>query len=253
MNGEMSQACRIVIAARKAMKDKKQIVFEPLIYEMNIMFEFLPRKTLFFSKSSKANCVMDWFDQCLSLGIEDIKFLTPISAKDRGLLGFSNTTPSSLLCFYKNRVVTYFSVNWSFDNVLKGWNITYTEHSWDNAPKEKPKFENNTEEFVSVLNDIEELARSIDCDDFADIFHIAGSILKGKTDEDSDFTNLLPPGNTHLFAAASKADVFGAMGSWNDSPPYMAKEKGLDKQYQELSDNLLRQLRLAVLYAVNEW
>jgi len=117
MNGEMSQACRIVIAARKAMKDKKQIVFEPLKYEMNIMFEFLPRKTLFFSKSSKANCVMDWYDQCLSLGIEDIKFLTPISAKDRGLLGFSNTTPSSLLCFYKNRVVTYFTFNWSFDNL----------------------------------------------------------------------------------------------------------------------------------------
>lgn len=41
MNGEMFQACRIVIAAKKAIKDKKQIVFEPLKYEMNIMFEFL--------------------------------------------------------------------------------------------------------------------------------------------------------------------------------------------------------------------
>lgn len=48
------------------------------------------------------------------------------------------------------------------------------------------------------------------------------------------------------------ADVFGAMGSWNDGPPYCAHLKGLDNEYEGLSNELLRQSRLAVLYAVNE-
>ena len=56
-----------------------------------------------------------------------------------------------------------------------------------------------------------------------------------------------------LFFAADTADVFGAMGSWNDSPPYMAHEKGLEEEYRELSARLLKNIRLAVFYAINEW
>jgi len=34
--------------------------------------------------------------------------------------------------------------------------------------------------------------------------------------------------NLHFSEAASTADVLGVMGSWNDSPAYMAHEKGMD-------------------------
>lgn len=59
----------------------------------------------------------------------------------------------------------------------------------------------------------------------------------------SDFTDTtylmslpeIPEENLHLFEAASTADVFGAIGSWNDSAPYMAHEKGMDKEYECLS------------------
>lgn len=63
----------------------------------------------------------------------------------------------------------------------------------------------------------------------------------------------LPEKNKALFAAASRAWVFGGMGSWNDSPPYLAHEQGLDGDYERLSAALHRQIMLAVLYAVNEW
>ncbi|RRD38069.1 hypothetical protein EII28_02735 [Fusobacterium nucleatum] len=43
------------------------------------------------------------------------------------------------------------------------------------------------------------------------------------------------------------------MGSWNDSPPYYACEKGLENNYKNLSNELLTQIRLALLYSVNEW
>ncbi len=35
--------------------------------------------------------------------------------------------------------------------------------------------------------------------------------------------------------------------------PIAVKEKGLDKEYETLSNELLRNIRLAILYAVNEW
>lgn len=43
------------------------------------------------------------------------------------------------------------------------------------------------------------------------------------------------------------------MGSWNDSPPYYAHEKGLENEYDSFSEELLTQIRLALLYSVNEW
>ncbi len=42
------------------------------------------------------------------------------------------------------------------------------------------------------------------------------------------------------------------MGFWNDGPPYSAHEKGLDDAYDNLSNELLKQIRLAALYAINE-
>ena len=49
------------------------------------------------------------------------------------------------------------------------------------------------------------------------------------------------------------ADVFGGMVPWNDDPGGMAFDQGMSADYEALSDELLRQFRLAVRYAVNEW
>ena len=48
-------------------------------------------------------------------------------------------------------------------------------------------------------------------------------------------------------------DVFGGMGSWNDEPGWLAQDKGLGQVYDELSDQLLRNIRSAILFAINEW
>jgi hypothetical protein len=177
----------------------------------------------------------------------------PISVEDRGLLGFSNTTQNLLVCFYRNGKVTYFTAHWEFENTLNNWNITYTEHSWDNSPQGKPEFEDNTEKFVEILSEIEIFAREIECIGFADIFHNAKVILIDGTKNSTESGISLPFRNYNLFMAASLADVLGAMGSWNDSPSYKAHEKGIDSKYNELSTELLKQLRLAVLYAINQW
>ncbi len=253
----MYQICCITAAAKKALKEKSALTYTPLKYEKKIEFQFLPEKKLFSTKKYKAENVPAWYDYCLKKRIQDIKFLAPAAVKDRNILGFSSTRQSSVVCFYKGGEVAYFSAQWEFDSAQKMWDILYTEQEWKDAPSVKPQFKNNTESFKSVLSEIKELARKIDCNNFAMVFQKALDILLGS----SDYTDTayyiprpeIPEENLHLFEAASTADVFGAMGSWNDSPPYMAHEKGMDKEYEFLSSELLKQVRLATLYAINEW
>lgn len=252
MNGQMYQICCIAAAAKRALKDSAAPTYTPLKYENKIEFQFLPERKLFAAKNYTADSVAAWCEYCLKKGVQDIKLLVPVNVEDRAILGFSNTTQSCLVCFYQNEV-TYFTAQWDFNSEHEVWNILYTEHDWKNAPAGKPHFDNNIESFKTVLIEIKELAHKIDCNSFAETFQKALDTLLGFTDYIDMPLPEIPKENLCLFEAASIADVFGAMGSWNDSPPYMAHEKGLDKEYDTLSNELLKQIRLALLYSINEW
>ena len=254
MNGELSQICHIVISARKATKNNAELVFEDEKYINSLKFYFLPRKRIFFLKKDVAYSVPEWFEICRRNGITDIKCLMPTKVKDRAILGFANTNRSSIVCFNKNGQVTYFAANWEFNREKEGWDVVYQEYEWKNPPAGKPEFQDNTEEFKKVLGEIENLAYSIGADGFAKLFHKAFAALEGNAEYDLRAkVPDIPKPYQNLYMAVMYADVYGAMGSWNDSPPYMAHEKGLDAEYDRLSDELLTQIRLATLYAVNEF
>lgn len=257
MNGQMFQIASIVAASKKAMQSNESIKYLSEKYENSIKFEFLPEMSFLRMKKYTAPNVSAWFEQIKKNHVIDVKLLCPYSVKDRNLLGFSNTTESSILCFHKDGKVTYFVADWQFNSVQKNWDILYSEHEWPDPPSQKPQFENNTDSFRKVLLSIRELAIKIECDNFAHIFSSAVNILDGSGEYPDKKYGLelpqIPQKNLQMFEAASIADVFGAMGSWNDSPPYMAHEKGLDKEYETLSAELLKNIRLAILYAINEW
>lgn len=257
MNGEMYQICSIVAASKKAIQSGDMIQYMPTNYVNTIRFSFLPEKKLFGTKEYTAPNVQAWYMHMKEGGLQDVKFLCPFSVKDRALLGFSNTTASSILCFLKSGEISYFVANWQFDSEKKQWNILYSEHEWVDPASEKPRFENNTDAFRQVLSEIESFADQIGCKDFAHIFSSAKNLLDGANEYPDEKYGLalpqLPQDKLQIFEAASRADVFGGMGSWNDSPPYTAHEKGLDKEYERLSNELLKNIRLALLYAINEW
>jgi len=254
MNGEIYQICKIVSSVKMALQNSSTLSYVPLQYEGKLEFSFLPSKGLFRKKEYKAKDIHDWYHHCKELGLINIKCLVPLSVNKRSLLGFSNTTQSCIVCFYDNRT-TYFTARWDFDAAKSMWHILYTEHEWATAPVSPLHFENTTESFKKILLQIRTFADEIGFESFANIFQNAHNILSGTADYtygDIPFPEM-PEANLRLFKAASTADVFGAMGSWNDSPPYAAHEKGLDTEYESLSDELLMQVRLAILYAVNEW
>ena len=245
MNGEVAQICDITIAAKSALKAKNKINYIPSKYENKI--EFL------FTENFKAKDVNEWYEHCIEKGLEDIKLSMPIAVKEPSLLAFSNTSQAGLVCYFKDNVVTYFIPKWeSGDN---GWNVIYREYKWDNPPKEKVQFEDNTEDFKNTLSKIATLADKIDFQNFTNIFTKAFDILDRREIEDNyykKYFSILPERNARLFYSAGISDVFGGMGSWNDSPSWYAYEKGLESEYRNLSSELLTQIRLALLYSVNE-
>ena len=246
MNGEVAQICDIAIYARYALKTKNKISYKPGKYENKI--EFL------FTENFKAKDVNEWYEHCIEKGLEDIKLSMPIAVKDPSLLAFSNASQAGLICYFKDNLVTYFIPKWEHKD--NGWNTIYREYKWENPPKEKLKFEDNTEDFKNTLSRITTLADKIDFQNFANIFTKAYDMLDGKEIENyfyKKYFSLMTEKNVRLFGSAGISDVFGGMGSWNDSPSWYAYEKGLENDYKNLSSKLLTQIRLALLYSVNEW
>lgn len=249
MNGQMYQIACIVAAARKALKSGKEICYKPEKYTNKLSFQILPSEKGEVIELS----VSDWLENLKEKGLKDLQLFCPISVEDRGILGFSNTTQSSILCFYEDGKASYFLPNWKSASAGRGWDVTYTEYEWERPFQDLPHYENNIEAFKGILARIEDLAIKIECENFAKVFHSARNDLldldAAKVLEDPQ----IPPQHLSIFRAASSADVFGGMGSWNDEPGWLAQDKGLGQVYDELSDQLLRNIRLAILFAINEW
>ena len=124
MNGQMFQIAGLVAAAKSALQSNNQIKYNPEKYVNSISFKFLILGTEYYIAYNSS----EWFEKLKEFGLVDIKLLCPISVKDRSILGFSNTTQSSILCFFENGKVTYFIPNWEFDNKHQQWNIMYKEY-----------------------------------------------------------------------------------------------------------------------------
>ncbi len=248
MNGETAELCALTANAKYALKHGCKLNCTTEKYVNSEIFRFLlrcPGNKEILEKSPQS-----WFERLLSLELTDIFMLLPGNADNRMHHGFVNTQGGCILCLFKSGLVTFFTSKWSFDKELRMWNIEFTEREWENPPSGAPRFSDNTDEFAKALTDIAELAVRIEESFWADIFRKAKDILDGNSEYDK---MRLPERNLRLYSAAAKADVFGAIGSWNDSPPYSAHEKGLSDDYKRLSDELFIQIQRALLYAVNEF
>lgn len=252
MNGELAQLSALVMSARKARQSGEDIHLNQDPYVISIKFKFAPRGRL-IKRQDNADSISAWYQLCQKNRLEEIQLITPSEVKDRHLLGFANVGRGAIVCHWQDGMVTYFIGRWEFDNVQKGWNVVYEEWVWEDAPRKIPVVKDETEAFKQVLLDIEKFARDIGFENFANIFHRAYEALNGNfTTNGKDLPDYIPVEFRGIYYAVVEADVFGAMGSWNDSPPYYAHEKGLEKEYDALSDALLKQLRKNLMFITNE-
>lgn len=147
----MHQICCIVAAGKRALQYGEPIQYTPAQYENAITFSCLPGKLFSETKRCIAPRIETWFEFLQSKGLQDIALACPTDVTDKTILGFSNTTESSVLCFYQSGETSYFAPNWQFDPEKRLWNTEYSEYRCPDSPSEKPRFENNTDSFRQAL------------------------------------------------------------------------------------------------------
>ena len=196
-----------------------------------------------------------WIEQCLKLDLKDAGLSIPTFVKDRALLGFSGMNVNGIVCRFED-FDGIFTPDWKYDRDKKAWRVKYVERLWRGMLQDALNARDNSAEFGNVLVQIRDFASKIGCENFAQTFDNALKILRGEVPVGEYYAvsfAALPQPSLRAFAAAGIADVFGAMGSWNDEPPSMAQEMGLGGEYDRLSDELLAQKNLAILFAINGW
>ena len=196
-----------------------------------------------------------WIEQCLKLGLKDAGLSIPTFVKDRALLGFSGMNVNGIVCCFED-FDGIFVPQWKYDSDKNGWRVKYVERLWHGMPRDALNARDNSAEFGNVLVQIRDFASKIGCENFAQTFDNALKTLRGEVAVGEYYAvsfAALPQPSLRVFAAAGIADVFGAMGSWDDEPPSMAQEMGLGGEYDRLSDELLAQKNLAILFAINGW
>ena len=252
MNGEVFNSCIIVASIKQALKSNLELNYKGEKYIKSLVFDFILGDEP--EKREQAS-INEWFKHAKKLGLSDVRFATnlAVSSKERSLQGFSNVSYKSILCIYKDKM-SYFVPHWSFEEDKKGWDIVYKEFSLDGTP-EIQKFSDNTLEFKDILTKITKFADEIECENFGDCFRKGLKALNEPENIEQNILNapLMPKLNLALFTAASAADVFGGMGSWNDDAAGLAQHKKRAKEYDELSSELFTQMRKATLFAINEW
>ena len=252
MNGEVFNACIIVASIKQALRSNLELSYKGEKYIKSLVFDFILGDEP--EKREQAS-INEWFKHALKLGLSDVRYATnlTVSSEERSLQGFSNVSYKSILCIYKDKM-SYLVPHWSFEEDKKGWDIVYKEFSLNGMP-EIQKFSDNTLEFKDLLTKIAKFADEIECDNFGDCFREGLKALNEPEKIEQNILNapLMPKLNLALFNAASAADVFGGMGSWNDDAAGWAKRKKRDKEYDELSGELFTQMHKATLFAINEW
>ena len=255
MNGEVFNACIIVASIKQALKSNSELNYKSEKFIKSLVFDYVLGDEP--EKREQAS-INEWFKHALKLGLSDVRYATnlTVSSEERSLQGFSNVSHKSILCIYKDKM-SYFVPHWSFKEDKKGWDvweIVYKEFSLDGTP-EIQKFSDSTLEFKDILTRISKFADEIECENFGDCFRKGLKALNEPEKIEQNILNapLMPKLNLALFTAASAADVFGGMGSWNDDAAGWAQHKKRAKEYDKLRSELFTQMRKATLFAINEW
>lgn len=239
---------------RGCLKTGKIVSFSdpPRLQEHHLIFECASHSFISKFRRAPITTVDAFLKYELSCGLTDVTLYRPQTGEEYHLYGFSNYGHVAMICRYKNGDAAAFVPKWC--SPMQGGQpiLRFTENHM--VPYDIPKiiYDDNTDRFASVLEEITAFAQEIGFSWFAERYREARDILSGQ--KPCDPTLSLPfmsEKGRRLVSAANVADLFGGMGSWNDSPPCYAQKAGRESDYDRLSQALFDELRAAVLYAVN--
>lgn len=251
MNGELLQIARITYYVNYSLRNNAVAEFKHSPYEGAINFVLDHKKSFSDTENETIYGVEEWVRTLIGQGLKKAVLFVSVS-DNPSYAGFSNTGSKCMITEFLDGTSSSWYPRWEFDRAKTMWNVQYFQLSCGPAPDDPRLFVNNLEEFKDVLQKIEAFAREINNETFAKIFKESYGYLVNE-DESGDAVymrdNFPGIGNSALrmLTAASGADVFGGMGSWND----IGYEADKDEEYQRLSQMLYAQVQKAVMFAVN--
>jgi hypothetical protein len=136
------------------------------------------------------------------------------------------------------------------------WQVTYGRVAKNviNESRQMPSIESIKSELTVTLQDISKFAHSNDYPNFGKCFDRGLKALNVHNNKNSKYQiyppSYLPQQSEAILNACEKAWVFGGMGSWNDIGFCDSK---VQKKYEALSEQLFRQIHIALEVAVNPW
>ena len=244
MNGEIADLCRVVLSVRKALITHA----EP----ENTDSEYVSDTSFISFNSSGRKDLRTWYKDAVAASLCDVKLLLPTRVKNRSILGFTNTHDGWMTCYYADGTKTRMIPVWRYSREQNCWKVEYSEMPWEDAPAKIPVYHDHTEQFKRALDAIRKFADKICEPIFSARFAEALSVLSDTEGTSHKNTSRIQWPHAGNYLAADIADVFGAMGSWNDTPEGKANAIYLGNEYNRLSADLLEQVRLNLMYAVNE-
>jgi len=249
MNGELLNLINLTIGLKQVLRGKD---FAPNLdgfpekFVAEAHFEFAKAR-LFGGKNFDS--LAKWIDELRRRNLKDVKLICQTEIKDLGFVGFSNAVHHVLLTSFPKDNSGWISV-WSFDAARQKWSIKYSEQYHEHTRMLNVHCKDNSADFAEILQKINDFALKIGENYWAEnhFQKALECLVEPRVSDD-----VLPQKNQQMLEAAKKSWVFGAMGSWTDSPPYASEQKGLRADYDNLSRRLYDEILHSVLFAVNEW
>lgn len=248
MNGELMNMAQLTLAAEHYLKTgsfPRQLTESKQITGYEFQFAPLGEE----EAKATADCE-EWARELKARGVSTVKLLIGDEVDDFRKLALPNALPCVIFCFHEDDSVTAWSRLWQLNPFNGTWFVRYEEKVIENAPSERPRFGDVSQDMVRVLERIRALAQKLELSDFAFQFRIAQKSLQANFVGDK---GLMEPAHRRLLQAATEAFVFTPdENGWQEKGRAAAEQKGLLEEYQSLTKELYRGIALSIMYAVNE-
>ncbi len=250
MNGELINMIQLTLMAKHYIRTGN---FEKSLAKSEQVegYDFHFAEQDFGSKapSAQANSCEEWVEMLENRGAQDFKFIMADEVDDFAKLLRPNGIQCCIICFYDGGVTSW-NRRWLYNPNTQKWHIQFVEVIVHDAPEEKPRFKDMSQDMVTLLERLRAFSQKLGLSDFAFQFHVAQKSLQANF---VSADKMMQPVQRRLLAAAIDAYVFDGENSWLEKGKAAAEEKGMLEEYNQLTQYLFRGIALSCMYAANEW
>ncbi len=271
MNTDINRACNLTVSVRTALKAAVPLKYVPEKYDTETVFIMLPRKRLFAVKRMETDNPARWFKFCYNKArMCNFKLLMPDITPEKP--AFSGVVPK-MVCFFENGTATELDMRLSAHE-RGGVLVRFEERERADVQTAKLRYSDNSDALFDAITKMsafaDELGFNVDTEAedtpeneadvpgydegsgiFRDLITAAGLLDDQPLPDELRFKNLpkLSEKRLKIYAAAMLADIFG---SGENALSTAASERAWTDRYHSLAKGLWENIRMALLYAVNE-